>query len=301
MNTQGSGRIARLGICWLAALGACTSTRTVRIPFTRTAADNLAVRATLNGSDAVDLMFHTAIDSVSLTKAATAKLPSFRADGTATVHSWGGSAEARHSTGNTLQIGPLVFRDLAITESDQSGPGTDGKFGPNLFAEHVVEIDFDASEIVLHAALPALGPQWQRLDLLVRDGSLSVVGEVEVGGRRLPTEFLLHTGFGGAALLDEQFVQAHGLGAQLATVRESELRDSQGNVVRTRTVRLPGLHLGTLAFRDVPVGIFDGALGARRTSILGGGLLKRCNLMLDVGNGHLYVAPSRLLATPFGS
>ncbi len=301
MKTPASIWPAVAGSVWLLALCSCTGTSPIRIPFTLTSADNLSVRATLNGTDAVDLMFHTAIDSVSLTKAAVAKAASFRADGTATVRSWGGSATARHSIGNTLQIGPLVFRDLAITESDNSGPGTDGKFGPNLFAGRVLEIDFDAGEIVLHDTLPALGSQWQRLDLLVRDGSLFVVGEVAVGERRYPTEFLLHSGFGGAALLDEQFVQMHGLDAQLVTIRENELRDSYGNVVKTRTVRLPSLLLGTLVFRDVPVGIFDGALGARRMSILGGGLLKRCNLMLDIGNGQLYVAPSGRMATPFGS
>ena len=301
MKSPGPGRIAPACSLLLSVLAACSGAAPIRIPFTLTAADNLSVRATLNGTDAVELMFHTAIDSVSLTKAAVAKLSSFRADGTATVRSWGGSAQARHSTGNTLLIGALSFSDLAITESDNSGPGTDGKFGPKLFGAKVVEIDFDARELVLHTALPALGPQWQRLDLVCREGSMFVMGEVVVGEQRCPTELLLHSGFGGVALLDAEFVRTHGLDAQLVTIRENDLRDSYGNLVKTRTVRLPSLHLGALAFRDVPVGIFDGVLGSRRMSILGGGLLKRVNLILDVGNGHLYVASSQLMGAPFRS
>lgn len=274
-------------------------TASVRIPFTLTAADNLSIAATLNGRDAVQLMFHTGVDSVSLTKDAIARLSQFRADGSIPVGSWGGTTQARHSTGNTLQIGDATFGDVAITECDQSGAGTDGKFGPSLFAGKVVEIDFDRRELVVHAALPTIGPRFERLDLTCRHGAMFVTGEVVVAGRRHATEFLLHTGYGGTALLDRQFVQASDLAAVLVTIRESELQDSYGHVVKTRTVCLPGLHLGAIHFTDVPAGIFDGALGAQRTSILGTGLLKRCHLVFDPDNGHLYVAPSQLASSPF--
>lgn len=297
------------GLAWLLAACAGVEPRTgregapaaVRIPFTLTAADNLSIRATLNGTDPVELMFHTAVDSVSMTKEAIARLSRFTADESIDVHSWGGTAQARHSTGNTLQIGAQVWRDVAITEDDDSGPGTDGKFGPSLFAGKVVEIDFDARELVIHAALPAIDARFERLDLTRRDGLLLVTGELTVGGGRYTTEFLLHTGFGGTALLDEQFLRAHGLGEALATVRERVLTDAYGNPVETRTVCLPSLRLGASTFTDVPVGIFDGALGSLRVSVLGGGLLKRCNLILDPENGHLYVAPSRLKDAPFES
>ncbi len=266
----------------------------VRIPFHLTPADNIAVRATLNGTDAVELMLHTAVDSVSLTKAAIARMSSFAATDTISVRSWGGTAQARHSTGNSLQIGTFTWQDISVTESDNSGTGTDGKFGLHLFAGKVVEIDFDSSELVIHQALPPMNAGYQRLDLLGEPGNFSVIGEFTLDGRKYTTAFLLHTGFGGTALLDEEFLRTNGLDASLDTLSESVLKDSYGNEVKTRKVRLPALRFGNTTFHDVAIGTFDGKIGSERKSILGGGLLKRCNLIIDAQNRALYVRPSKL-------
>lgn len=291
-----TGRSWRLGPLLL-GLGGCAATgpastepaAIARIPFTLTPADNLSIRATLNGTDTVELMFHTAVDSISLTKTATARLASFSANGTATVRSWGGASEARHSTGNWLQIGDLVWRDLPITEDENSGPGTDGKFGPNLFAGKVVEIDFAARELKLHATLPAIAETFDRLDLICRDGLMSIAGELTAGERRYQTDFLLHTGFGGTVLLDEQFVWQHELAASLPSRGERVLVDSYGKPVRTRKVMLPALRFGATTFADVSAELFHGTLGSLRTSIVGCGLLKQFHLIFDVEHRHLYV------------
>lgn len=271
----------------------------VRIACTRTAADNLVVPATLNGSDRVALMLHTAVDSVSLTTAAIARLARFHVSATIPVQSWGGTTAARYSAGNTLQIGGLAFADIAITECLESGPGSDGKFGPNLFGERIVEIDADGGAIVLHTQLPPLAARCTRLDMVRRGGSLFVRGEIGVGDATVPVEFLLHTGFGGAVLLDTSFVRDHGLTDRLPIVAERELRDSFGHPVKTRTVRVPQLRLGALVFSDVPAGLFDGALGGQRTNVIGGSVLWRCHLILDEAHGHLYLAPGPRFAVPF--
>lgn len=271
----------------------------VRIPFVLTAADNLAIRATLNGTDAVLLMFHTAVDSVSLTKTAIAGLSNFTANESVAVQSWGGTTEARQSTGNRLQIGDLTWSDLTITEGDNSGPGTDGKFGPHLFAGKVVEINFDARELSIHPTLPVMDGSFERLDLVSRHGSLFVMGEFTVADRHYTTEFMLHTGFGGTALLDAEFMRAHELGAGLATLGESTLKDSYGHEVKTSKVRLPALRLGTTTLVDVPVGIFEGNIGSQRTSIVGSGILKRFNLVIDADHHHLYMSRSQLFDATF--
>ncbi len=262
------------------------------------ATDHVVVHATLNGRDPVDLMFHTAIDSVSLTKAAIARLTTFASDGSIDVRSWGGTTSARHSRGNTLQIGPLTWRDLDLTESELSGPGADGKFGPNLFAGQVVELDFDRGELRLHETLPAHAAQFQRLELEVQDGMLFVVGEIVVGGRAARTSFLLHTGFGGAALIDEQFVREQGLPTAPDSTAKA-LQDSYGNPVRTQRLQRTSLRLGSLVFDDVPAAVFPGQLGDRRTSVLGGAVLTRMNLIFAADRRHLYVRPNARFATPW--
>jgi len=295
---------------WIVTLAGCasgirphdvSSPRVVRLPFTLTAANNIAVRATLNDVDAVNLMFHTAVDSVSLTRETIERLSHFEVADSVDVKSWGGTASARRSTGNTLRMGELAWRDLTIFETEQSGPATDGKFGPNLFAGRIVEVDYDAGEISIHAVLPPIGTEFQRLDLARRNGACYVTCPMIVAGEIHATEFMLHTGFGGTALLDQTFLREHGLDAKLAVVGESTLRDSFGNPVPTRTVRIPSLRLGPQEFVDVAVGTFDGRIGSDRASVLGAGLLARCHWILDPDHGHLYVAPRRTEIAARGS
>lgn len=302
---------ARRAVGHLLALASCAgclglhgcasgpSPQPTRIPFRLTQADNISVRARVNGTEPVNLLLHTAMDSVSLTRVATARMARFEATESATVRSWGGTTTARHSTGNTLQIGDLVYRDVAITEDEQTGPGTDGKFGPNLFAGKIVEVDYDAEQIVLHAALPKLDERWHAVPLTVRDGLPCIDCEIVVGDRTLTQSFLLHSGFHGTALLDTEFVAANALDGALATIRESVLHDSYGNEVKTRVVQVPALRLGPITMRDVPVGVFEGKVGSRRTSLLGANALKRCNFVLDTANGRLWVRPSRFVDAPF--
>ncbi len=292
--------LAGLAVTTACCLGGCaTNEPTLTIPFTLTAAGNVSIRAVLNGRDQLDLMFHTAVDSVSLTEAAIAKLMTFTSDGSIVVNSWGGSNQARHSSGNSLRIGALEWHDLELTESEHSGPGTDGKFGPNLFAGRVLELDFDAGELRLHTRLPPYATSWQRIELLQDHSSMRVEGELSVGALRARTGFLLHTGYAGNALLDEQFVHDHGLDSELVAAGDTELRDSYGNPVRTRRVRLRGLQFGSIAFADVPAAIFDGKLGAQRTSVLGAGMLTRMNLIFDAERRYLYARPNRRAAAPW--
>ena len=290
----------RLAFLFSVGLGACAAPPPVTtIPFTLTAADNIAIRATLNGRDELVLMFHTAVNSVSLTEAAIARLDTFAVDGTATVRSWGGSTKARHSSGNSLRIGGLEWHQLELTECVESGPGTDGKFGPDLFAGRVLELDFDAGELRLHDKLPPRAASYHRLELLHAHGSFYLLGELTVGDRRYPTEFLLHTGFGGTVLLDEQFVHEHGLDAELAADGGTTLKDSYGNPVRTTAVQLPALQFGALTFRGVPAATFAGVLGGHRTSVVGARLLTRMNLIFDAERRYVYVAPNTRTAAPW--
>ena len=110
------------------------------IPFTLTEHNNISVACVLNGHDSIQLMFHTAVNSVSLTEEATQKLEKLQLNDSTQVKSWGGTTGSRFGTSNALQLGNLQFEDLTIWEDKHSGHHTDGKFGPNLFAGKIIEI-----------------------------------------------------------------------------------------------------------------------------------------------------------------
>ena len=275
-----------------------------RIPFTLTESNNISVQVTINGTDKLPLMFHTAVDSISITRAAVEKIPSLKMNESVEVQSWGGRAQAGVSTGNRLQIGNLEWNEQTIFVDELSGPGTDGKFGPNLFAGKILEINFDHRELVIHTTLPThvteTASSYQRLDFSVDHGAMSVVGELTVGDCKFANQFMIHSGFGGTVLLDDEFVSQYELASKLPTISERELKDAFGNVLKTKKVKLPSLGLGRIYFADVPIEIFDGALGKQKISVLGGDILKRFNLIIDAANQHLYLSPSSMYDIEFG-
>ena len=103
------------------------------IPFRLTESNNIVIQGTLNKTDAVDLMFHTATSDLFLTKEAAKRTTSVQFDKEAKINSWGGSSSVRFSESNTLQIGKLRWDKIPITEAINSGQSTDGKCGPDLF------------------------------------------------------------------------------------------------------------------------------------------------------------------------
>ncbi|WP_338876272.1 hypothetical protein WBJ53_11540 [Spirosoma sp. SC4-14] len=96
------------------------------IPFNLTSYNNLSVKAVLNEKDTVNLMVHTAANTVTLTEDAAKSL---RFDGADSVKSWGGSENTSwFSKSNLLQISELMRSNTPIWENKNSGPQTVNTF-----------------------------------------------------------------------------------------------------------------------------------------------------------------------------
>jgi len=270
------------------------------IPFELTSHNNIAVRVLINERDQAMLMFHLAVDSVSLTQKASRRIGSVSFDKNARLSSWGGqSAPVLYSSRNTLQIRGQTWKDVGITESRHSGPGTDGKFGPNLFGGRIVEIDFDRGRLVIHPSLPEHAANYERLDIETRSGSMFAKATVGIGGELVQNDFMIHTGFGGGVLFDDAFAARHRLVSTLKVVGGRELKDSMGNVLKTTKLQIPSLRLGSFSLAGLPAEVFPGAIQSQKMSVLGADVWKRFNMLIDTGAGHLYLKPNNLRHLPY--
>ena len=92
------------------------------IPFKLTDANNVSVAAVLNDVDSIQLMFHTAVNSVSIIESSGNKLESLKFGEQGNAKSWGGNSKIGVSRGNRLQIGNLKWDDVLITSDKHSGP-----------------------------------------------------------------------------------------------------------------------------------------------------------------------------------
>jgi hypothetical protein len=275
----------------------------VSIPFILTEYNNLSVRAILNQKDTVQLMFHTAANDLTLTEEAARKLKTIHFDNkTDSVQSWGGSANsARLSKNNSLQIAGFEWQNVPLWENINSGQYTDGKFGIDLFAGKVIEIDFDKMMINIYSVLPKINETYQKLPLFFENDKMFVEISLEINRTLYKNKFLVHSGYGGSILFDDKFASDNKLGEKLKITGERSLQDSYGNILKTKKAILPLLKIGNEQLTDVPAGFFEGAIGRQKISLVGGDLLKRFNWIIDAERQYVYLKPGKLKTVDYSN
>ena len=264
------------------------ATAPLEIPFVLTEKNNLVIDARLDDATPLRLMLHTAASDVSLTSAATAKIASLRFADTAEIGAWGGRTDARFSAGHGLRIGAMAREGVTVWEVQDSGDGTDGKFGLDFFGERVVVVDFQRGRLRVYDALPAEAADYERLVAERTNGAWYVEAGCVVGQTTHPHRFLLHSGYSGGVLLDDAFAAAIGAREALPVVEETTLSDSFGNKIAVRKTVLPGLIFGGARLTDVPAGFFPGNLGNQRISVIGGEVIRRFDLIFDLRQNAVY-------------
>lgn len=244
-------------------------------------------------------MFHTAVSGVTLIKEVTEKLTKIKWTQGDKVKSWGGESEARYSENNSLQISKFKWDSISIWENEYSGPATDGKFGLNLFKGKIMEINFEKSILLIHETLPNKIIEYEKLPLIYENDFMFIEGTSRIGNQNYPNRFLIHTGYGGAILYDDKFVEESKIGEQIEITEEQELKDSYGNIVKTKKGNLPKFTVGEEEFKDIPVGFFEGSIGRQKMSVIGGNLLKRFNLIIDSRRENIYIKSNQLKDLPY--
>lgn len=274
------------------------------IRFLLTKHNNIAVESILNEEDTIYLMFHTDVKSVSLTPDQTQLLNKAVNKKSSRAKSWSGSQDVEYVEGNRLEIANLQWSDLTVWLNMLSGHETGGKFGTNLFKEKLIEINFNHQFIVLHDDENSLlyPNQFQTFDLSTNENnSLFIEGELIINDRVLKNKFLIHSGYGGTMILDDQFCKANPIIETCKVIEENDLKDSLGNIIKTKKARASKFQIFNTDFEAVPFSYFDSDLDIQKTSVLGGEMLKRFNLLLDVENMKLHVKPNKFTSSEFKS
>lgn len=291
MHKFNSGIFIILAFFCQTAFGQNNSEKKYTIPFELTEYNNLSVQAILNEKDTVHLMFHTATNEIELTEEAVQKLKSIKFDGTVNdVKSWGGGEnESRFSKGNSVQIGAMKWDNVLLWEDINSGQHTDGKFGPNLFKEKAIEIDFEKKVIVVYSDLPKKVKKYDKLTLTLKGQSMFLEATSDIGGAAFKNKFLIHSGYAGAVLFDDIFASENKLDEKLKITGEKELKDSFGHVLKTKKVILPSFSIGNQKLTNVSAGFFSGTKLQQSVSVLGGDVLKRFSIIIDAKREYIYL------------
>ena len=262
--------------------------QTDTIYFTLNKQSNVCIKARINNSDTLTLMFHTASTGITLTQEAVDKKLSLQSEKSHSVQTWGGNAEAKYSEGNTFIINNLKWDKQTIYINENSGAGTDGKFGYDFFENKIIEIDYNKNWILVRAKLPKISRKYHKMKLGIKRGTWYIAGTLNIGKTVYQDSFMFHTGYGGAILLDPKIAEQYDMKAQLKTISTSELRDSYSNIIKIETKLLPQFTIGNTTLKDVPLS-FAAQSSAIQMKVFGNDLLKRFNVIFDFKKQDIYL------------
>ena len=261
------------------------------IPFTLNEHNVMLLEVGINHTDSVQLMLHTAANSINIIEAATPKVPSINWNGGDSVISWGGQHAGRYSQNNSLQIDDLSWDSLLIREDRLSGHGSDGKIGLQLFKQEYIEFNFEQQRLILYTQAPQKIHNWKTASLKEENGFLFLQGSLNLENETEDHFFLIHSGYSRSILLDDAFVAQSSITPQLPIIKNDTLRDSFGNAIITSEAMLQGFNIGPHRLDSIPIAFFNGNIGRQQMSVMGMSVLKQFNFLLDLKEYTFYFEP----------
>lgn len=268
------------------------------IPFLLTARNNVLLQAILNERDTLLLMFHTGMRGFTIIEAAKTKVHGLAIADTVHAGSWGGTGSVGRSLHHRLRIGHHTWDDLEMDVDELSGEGSDGKVGYDLFADQVLELDFDQRRLILHDRPPADRTGYSAVPLTYRRSGFYITGRVTTPTAVFDQAFMVHTGHSGALLFGTRSNAEHPALATLDSTGVERLKDPFGHELHNKRTRIPALELGGFTCSNVPASLMD-TRSRIPASVIGCGLLQRFNWLLDLRNDVLYLRPGAAFGRPW--
>jgi len=207
---------------------------------------------------------------------------------------------ALEAPGTSFSVAPLGG------SSPAEGCELSGLVGYDLACRFVVNIDYAAGRFRFFdpAHWSYRGKGASAPYSLIYGGLMLVPATITLpAGDSLTGRFLVDTGVRNCLTINRPFAEKHRLASRLPAGPEGAVGYGLGGETRGRVTRAPALRVGALQFRQ-PVLVLSldksGALASPDfDGIIGGDLLRRCNVIFDHPRQRMILEPSEAFATPF--
>lgn len=228
-----------------------------------------------------------------------------RAGGNATVQ--GGEIEAESVADVSLRLGERVIAidELAVIDlrglAASIGRRIDGVLGYQLFAAYIVELDYRAGRMMLHAP-GSYRPAGTPVPVEIRGNTPYITATLGQNGLHVPARLLVDTGGTSPLTLYSQFVSRHPrlIPAGARTITAGAILPGQ---FRARLGRIGTIGIGPFTLAG-PVANFSNSQGAEDAAEgdagqIGGNLLSRFRVTIDYARRLLYLRPLPGWKRPF--
>ena len=270
----------------------------------------IVVEAVVDGSDPLAFLFDTAAGGTILNER-TAEGLGVIGEEAVLREGATGSAEVVRSKRHTVELGRLKLRNmtLGIVALDhierRLGLRIDGVIGWPIVSRYAVIVDYDAMQIELHE------PRGFEHDMEAPGYDIEAKGTVFFvnvsvtleSGATFAGKVLVDTGSGGNISFNSPFVRESNVLDQIDGSYEREMQGFSAESSRSHVTMLSGLSIGLHKFVGVPASLSLAEAGATSWSgvmgILGNGVLKRFNMVIDLKRQRLFLEANRLYHEAF--
>jgi hypothetical protein len=270
------------------------------IPFTIGANDKIHVLGRINGSQPLNLEVDLGADTLVLFPSGLRKDAAARIDGRADNFGAGGVVRSAFSIDNRLSVGNLEWQHERAILVDKQSDSADGIIGYPQLDHKVIEFDYDANVLRVSDELPARAAAWTKLPLTFIGHLPAISARLDTGHGAFEVPLVLDTGSNLSLFVNREYTERYlSKLSLLPRLGTSEMRGTGNGTVPARVLRLPALRLGAEELRDLPMHAEDGAGPSGLSGHLGMDVLRRFNMVLDLRNDTVYLAPNHGASQPY--
>lgn len=277
----------------------------VEIPFAMDGG-RMIVKATVNGSNELDLIFDTGADATLIHSSSAGKGVKVSVGGEQSHTGFGGTATSGVAMENTIEVagmkGGIRWEHEPVLWSSGESFDVDGLIGAHVFEDKVVEFDFDRSVLVIHDALPEKASGF--VSTAMRGEGRTFAIEMTLGGgeKRGGAWAFFDTGFVPTLMVSRGLDEKLGLHGELRRIGTSRSSGTGKVTVESDVLVLPELVVGGTVLTDVPVHVETAGSepGANHSeAVVGLDVIKRFNMLIDYPKDRLYLQPNTLAGSAY--
>ncbi|WP_343556199.1 hypothetical protein [Sphingobacterium sp.] len=208
-----------------------------------------------------------------------------------TVSNTEGVNSERTSLENQLKIGSIDWKGVSLTEVGNMKSHEDVIIGNSFFRNHIIEIDYDKMEFVVHRDLPLKTSVYKKLPVFYEQNRPKFQAVIRHNNRQYDFWFLFDTGRDGTMLLGEDFTGKGNIWSELTPL----------TVINNRKIIRLDATIADVEFKDIVTNAADPAKPNGRSSLFGNQILNHFNVILDNKAGFLYLKPNGRTKEPYSN
>jgi hypothetical protein len=261
------------------------SMATQTIPFT-IRRNRIYIEGSINGSAPLQIQFDLGTTGSVYNAQSLGRAP-ITWDESDVLHNSDGRNAVPASRQNTIRIGNMEWRGQRLVQARNMERYEDLIVGNSLFRDRIVEIDYDRSQLRVHAVSAPGTTGFMRQSLALHLNVIPLIeAELLVDGTRIKQWYMFDTGHSGPLLLSARQNREH----QLASRLGAWFGFGGRKTFRARGFRIGGLEMPAAT---AVVETYSDVNRGKSHGLLGNAWLRHFNVILDNRQGAIWLAPTR--------